>query len=63
MSGMNELRELNDKLTEMLDTDNAYPGLVTWRLELSELLKQMFDYAGYVLTKELIEDAQEYRDE
>ena len=60
MSGMNELRELNDKLTEMLDTDNAYPGLVTWRLELSELLKQMFDY---VLTKELIEDAQEYRDE
>jgi hypothetical protein len=43
--GLDELRELNRRLTGLLD--DPHPGLVTWMMMLSETLMKMADYAGH----------------
>jgi hypothetical protein len=45
MSGINELKQLNQRLTAMLA--DPHPGISTWRQVLSGLLMEMADYAGH----------------
>ncbi len=44
MTGINELKQLNQQLESLLA--NPQPGLFTWREALNKLLMQMTEYAG-----------------
>ena len=44
LKGIDELRELNQKLTVMLESPE--PGTAGWRIFLSDLLIKMAGYAG-----------------
>lgn len=44
MSNLDELRALNNRLTELLN--DAQPGLITWRDALNNVLKKIGEFKG-----------------
>lgn len=55
--GIDELRELNRKLSLLLD--DPQPGLFSWRIMLSETLMDMANYAGHGMVSEQFPRARE----